>query len=80
MEMIHAGDRRWEIPLRDREGNLPVVILDSRLSRPVIDGMLRLSGWRLVYADPSAAVFLATPQADALNLPRVEPTPLLNPP
>jgi hypothetical protein len=80
LNLIRAGDRRWEASVQDASGNLPVVILDSRLSRTTIAALLNTPGWRLVYADPSAGVFLSTKQADALNLPGVEPTPLLSPP
>lgn len=73
-------DRSWEFSFRDAAGHLPVVILDSRTSRPMINGLLQTPGWRLVYADPAGAVFLSELQADQLNLPTADFRPLLAPP
>lgn len=75
-----AKDRSWEPTWRDAQGQLPVVILDSRVSRNAINGLLQTPGWRLVHADHAAAVFLSVPQADALHLPAVDPSPLMYPP
>lgn len=77
---MSVGDRRWELMLRDAQKNLPTVILDSRTCRPSINGLLNTPGWRLVFADPAAAVFLSERQADELNLPAADPTPLMYPP
>jgi hypothetical protein len=77
LSQLAGGDRSWEVLMRDKQGRLPVVILDSRGSRPVIMGMLFFQpNWRLVYVDPSAAVFLTNRQADDLNLPAVDASPL----
>lgn len=65
---------------RDEHGALPVVILDSRSSRPSINGMFRIPSWRLVFADGAAAVFIETELANKLQLPAANPEPLLNPP
>lgn len=73
-------DRRWEAALRDEQGRLPVVLLDSRTSREAINGLLTQPHWRLVFADPSCAVFLETAEAVRLNLPEVDYSPLLRPP
>jgi len=80
LAQMARGDRSWELQLRDAEGRLPVVILDSRGSRPMINGLLQTRGWRLVYADPAAAVFLTERQADELKLPPADPAPLMTPP
>ncbi len=70
----------WEQALKDLNGDLPVVILDSRYSRAQINGMFNTRGWRLVFADPSAAVFLTEATAKRLQLPAADPTPLTAPP
>lgn len=62
-----------------KETMQPVVILDSRTSREPINGMLQTPGWRLVFADRTAAVFLQNSTAEKLKLPPVQPTPLLYP-
>lgn len=80
LEQMASGDRSWETLLKDSDGNLPVVILDSRVSRPAINGLLQTRGWRLVHADPAAAVFLSEHQASELNLPIADPRPLMFPP
>ncbi len=80
LAQMQQGDRRWENLVQDREGNLPVVILDSRTSRPAIQGLFLTPGWRLVYADPAAAVFLTVPQAEKLNLEPADISPLKYPP
>jgi len=77
MDMIRDGDPRWESSLKDSNGNLPVVILDTRLSRQRLIGMYHQKNWRLVYADPSAAVFLTHRQAEVLGLPAVNPERLM---
>jgi hypothetical protein len=60
-------------------GEIPVVILDSRGMRTQINALLQTPGWRLVFADRSAAVFLTDDQADKLSLPRADHEPLLYP-
>ena len=72
-----VSDHTWQALVRD--GELPVVILDSRTSRPAINGMMRTAGWRLVFADRAAAVFLPNDRADQLRLPFADPTPLIDP-
>jgi hypothetical protein len=80
LHSMTIGDPRWESSYRDKEGRLPVVLLDSRTSRGPINGLLQQPQWRLVFADPSCAVFLETAQAEKLKLPAVSPEPLLVPP
>ncbi len=63
----------WEPLVKDAAGELPVVILDREYSGRAISGMMRTRGWRMVYVDPAATVFLSEPQARALNLPPVTP-------
>ncbi|WP_397569110.1 hypothetical protein [Schlesneria sp. T3-172] len=72
-----AGDPIWQNLFR--EGEPPVVILDSRSSRPAINGMLQNPTWRLVFADKTAAVFLHIDTATRLSLPPVDPSPLMYP-
>ena len=60
-------------------GELPVVILDSRTSRMAIGGLLNTPTWRLVFADSAGAVFLPNSKADELKLPMVDPSPLMYP-
>lgn len=73
LDMMAARDLRWVEILRIGADDLPVVILDSRHSRPAINGLLLTPGWRLVFADGSAAVFLDDRRANTLRLPAVEP-------
>lgn len=80
LELMVQGDRVWEQLARDESGNLPVVILDSRNSRLAINGMFQTPGWRLVHADPAAAVFLSEELANTLKLAPADYTPLLQPP
>ena len=70
----------WTELLRDQEGQLPAVMLDSRFSRDMITGAYQTPGWRLVFADQAAAVFLDERVAEALQLPAVSPDPLRFPP
>jgi hypothetical protein len=72
-----AGDPGWEGSLADERGALPVVILDTRHCRPQIAGLRRNPRWRLVFAEPAAAVFLDRATADGLGLAEADPTPLL---
>lgn len=76
--MAHA-DRQWEL-LAAAGGPMPAVILDSRYSRPQIEGLLNTPGWRMVFADPAAAVFLEESLAVQLKLPPADPRPLMYPP
>lgn len=80
LELMVRANPVWEQLARDESGNLPVVILDSRNSRLAINGMFQMPGWRLVHADPAAAVFLSDELADSLNLAPADYTPLLQPP
>lgn len=74
---MQTGSSRWLNEYREDE--IPVVILDSRTVRQAINGMLITPFWRLVFADRSAAVFLQTELAEKLNLPPVDPAPLMYP-
>lgn len=76
--MMAAGDRSWESALRNADGELPVIILDSLFSRLQIRGLAMTPGWRLVYADPVAAVFLEEKTANRLGLREADPEPLLS--
>jgi hypothetical protein len=78
-QLMASSDPRWAEILKT-EGRLPVVILDSRYSRAEIQGLFRMPEWRLVFADPSAAVFLDITTANRLGLSPADPTPLLHPP
>ena len=78
-DAMAVADKRFELLLLDQNGQLPVVILDSRYSRRQITGLYNTPGWRLVYADRAAAVFLDEPTANRLNLPLADFTPLQYP-
>ena len=71
-----TGSTRWHSLF---PAELPVVILDSRTSRPAIGGLLNSPTWRLVFADSAGAVFLSRSKADQLNLPMADPEPLMYP-
>jgi hypothetical protein len=77
--LMVRGDPAWQTLLAAGSSEMPVVILDSRGSRFQIAAMMQTPGWRLVFADRAAAVFLTDQQADALNLPKADYEPLLNP-
>lgn len=79
-QLMSAGKADWAYLLLDEEGQLPIVILDSRYSRNEIRGMGANPGWRLVFADQAAAVFLDVQTANRLQLPEVDPSPLAYPP
>lgn len=79
-QLMSAGKADWAYLLMDEKGQLPIVILDSRYSRNEIRGMGANPGWRLVFADQAAAVFLDNKTADRLHLPEADPTPLFQPP
>jgi hypothetical protein len=79
LEAMAAGNPIWQEVFTRRGGELPIVILDSRVVRPAIEGMLHTPGWRLVYADGAAAVFLDEKRADALGLETADITPVLEP-
>ncbi|MBS0267125.1 MAG: hypothetical protein JSS02_34685 [Planctomycetes bacterium] len=78
---IMQRDPVWQKRLFAATGNqeMPAVILDSRGSRPYINALLQTPGWRLVFADRAAAVFLSDAQADDLHLPPANPEPLVYP-
>ena len=80
LDGMAAGNLEWQQDLfRSSGGEMPVVILDSRGSRAQINTLIQLPAWRLVFADRAAAVFLSVPQADQLELPAVDPEPLMYP-
>lgn len=77
-----AGDPSWQAIFDPKnDDDLPVVILDSRgdFSRAAINALLQTPGWRLVFADQAAAVFLTNERADRLSLKQVDAHPLLRP-
>ncbi len=76
---MERADPGWTEIFKTNGGELPVVILDSRIVRSQINGMLLTPGWRLVFADRTAAVFLDNERADKLSLPAVDPQPLFDP-
>ena len=78
-----TGDASWQAIFEPKnDDDLPVVILDSRgpYSRAAINALLQTPGWRLVFADHSAAVFLTDERANRLSLPPADPRPVMNPP
>lgn len=79
-QQMATGGANWAYILQDEQGQLPVIILDSRYSRDQIRGMGGNPGWRLVFADQAAAVFLDVQTADRLQLQVADPSPLFHPP
>jgi hypothetical protein len=77
---LYSPQAAWEELIRDEQGRLPAVILDSRYAREQINGLLLTPSWRLVFADPAAAVFLPVELADELKFPPASPQPLFYPP
>jgi hypothetical protein len=71
MKMVEGGPE-WERSFQQNGGELPVIILDNRFSILQTAGLLETPGWRLVYSDRVAAVFLSNDQADALSLPKAD--------
>lgn len=80
LELMARGDPGWQAFVQGDRPGLPAVILDSRSSRSQINGLLNTPGWRLVFADPTAAVFVNERLAEKLNLPAANLQPLLHPP
>lgn len=76
MALMVQGQTEWEQIINPDQGEMPVVVLDNRYSRLQIFAMLQSSAWRLVFADPAAAVFLSAEQAEALMLPPANPVVL----
>ncbi|MCH7987923.1 MAG: hypothetical protein IID46_02095 [Planctomycetes bacterium] len=80
MQRMSDRNPNWQSLLtRDATGRFPAVILDSRQSRFAIQGVYSTPGWRLVFADASAAVFIEESLAETLNLPPADPVPLKYP-
>lgn len=77
---IAARDDRWRVAIRPPSGEDPVILLDSRYSRPIINGLLGTPGWRLVFADAAGAVFVTEAIAERLRLPPASVEPLIQPP
>ena len=71
LQRMAAADPSWQSMIDPTGTDLPVVILDTKTTLPLV-GMLYTRGWRLVYGDPSAAVFLDHSTAEKLNLPRID--------
>lgn len=81
IQAMSVGNRSWEKLFEGKEAGLPVVILSTydNASRGAINGLLNTPGWRLVFADPTAAVFLDNQTADRLKREAVDPRQLLPP-
>ncbi|HVW01066.1 MAG TPA: hypothetical protein VHB77_12025 [Planctomycetaceae bacterium] len=77
--LMAKGDRRWGEIARAPDGKLPAVLLDSRNSLALANGLLQQPEWRLVYADPTGGVFIETRLAQELNLPAVDPIRMSSP-
>lgn len=82
LERMAMRDPAWQQLLGppDEHGRLPTIILDSRSARAEINGLSGMPGWRLVFADSAAAVFITSDLADQLGLGVADPTPLMHPP
>ncbi len=68
--MADGDARTWE-PLLVRDRQWPSILLDRERSSPQIEGLSRTPGWRAVYADELAVVFLRDEVAQAMHLPPV---------
>jgi len=66
-----AGRTDWQAIFQQDQGELPAVVLDIKISLLEIRGLLMTPGWRLVFADRTATVFLSDADADRLSLPKV---------
>jgi hypothetical protein len=83
LALMAEGDPDWTLLAGgpdETSPEPPAVLLDRRTSTPAIRGMLAMPGWRLVYADAVATVFLPIAAADRLNLPRADLRTLLEKP
>jgi hypothetical protein len=79
-QLMATGNPAWEALVRTTTGELPAVLLDSRNSRPAIEGLLQTPGWRIVFADASGALFVRDEVAQRLKLPPADFSPLMRPP
>jgi hypothetical protein len=84
LALMAEGDPDWTLLAGGPDETLsepPAVLLDRWTATPAIRGMLlAMPGWRLVYADAVATVFLPTAAADRLGLPRADLRTLLEKP
>jgi hypothetical protein len=71
-----TGAPRWKDVLGLYSNEMPVVIFENS-SLLQIRGLLLTPGWRLVFADRTATVFLSNAQADSLLLPAASLPPAL---
>ncbi|MFM8218295.1 MAG: hypothetical protein ACKOJF_05170, partial [Planctomycetaceae bacterium] len=69
LQEMARGRSDWQKKFVEQGLPLPTVLLDTRSSFLAIRGMLGRSDWRLVHADPTAAVFLPVKKAEELKLP-----------
>lgn len=74
LEQMANANPGWQGVFRDSRQEMPVVILDATTPTSIfpIRGMLHMPGWRPVYADEMAVVFLTDQQADRLSQPKVD--------
>ena len=79
-QLMATGNPAWEALVRTSAGELPAVLLDSRSSRPAIEGLLHTPGWRIVFADASGALFVREEVAERLKLQPADIGPLMRPP
>lgn len=79
MEVMATNDTRWQKIFQKEGAELPAIILDSRTARKQINVLAQTPGWRLVFADRTAAVFLSDEQADKLSLRKADIRPLWYP-
>ena len=76
LQEMARGRSDWQKKFVEQGLPLPTVLLDTRSSFLAIRGMLGRSDWRLVHADPTAAVFLPVKKAEELKLPAIDSRPL----
>ncbi|WP_437225896.1 hypothetical protein SH661x_004292 [Planctomicrobium sp. SH661] len=70
--LMSQRDRKWEDLVRDPAGELPAVILDKRSAPRLIQNLARTPGWRPVFQEPAAVLFLPEHVAAKLKMSRIE--------
>jgi hypothetical protein len=77
LTLMADGNPDWQKLFQANRGEMPVVLLDNKISLLQIRGLLLTPGWRLVYSDEVGAVFLSDEKAEALSLAKVAPSSAL---
>lgn len=80
--LMRSGDPRWMQLVRSPDGELPVIILDSRASQRELIGIAQTMShlWRPIYADSAGALLIEDSLAERLGLAAADLSPVFNPP